>query len=184
MIKKFICLCMLSTPLLMADYEGSVQVRAAPFFPVSKRFQQVFGSVLPNAQLEANMTLNSGYELWTNADWTGIDKKQGSCCKSKINLMQGSFGLKMVFPYNEHYDAYIGIGPSFGKTILHNKSCCDHETKSKFAVGGVIKSGIRTYFSSGLFLDFFVDYLYQPVKFHHSQDVGGLKTGVGFGKIF
>jgi hypothetical protein len=67
---------------------------------------------------------------------------------------------------------------------LKNKSQCTHQTVSKWAVGGVLKTGIYYTVCERIFIDFFVDYLYQPVSFHHRVDVGGFKTGVGVGVKF
>lgn len=178
-IAKLLGVTVLSFASLGA-YEGTLQVRAAAFFPTSHKFTRVYGDVLPDYQAEAGLVFENPYELWTNVDWFTKHRSASSCCKTRVDVTNGSFGVKYVFD-NQFY---VGLGPTFGKIVLHNKTCCGNEHKSKFAAGLVVKSGFRYPVSTSLFLDVFADYLYQPVHFHHTVDVGGFKVGAGLGTYF
>lgn len=165
-------------------YEGSLQVRAATFFPMAQVVKETYQTVIPDFQVEAGLRYANNYELWTNLDWLGVSKHEGSCCKSRCEITQASFGLKYYTHLSDETELYLGVGPSFGKTCLYNQAFDFSEKKSKFAVGAVFKSGLRHYFYSNLFFDFFIDYLYQPVHLRKTVDVGGLKTGLGLGFAF
>ena len=94
--------------------------------------------------------------------------------------------LESSFPYQlcEQFIPYIGIGPSFSRIWLKNKPRCSHDTISKWAVGGVLKTGVYYCINRYVFMDIFVDYLYQPVHFEKHVDIGGVKVGLGIGAKF
>lgn len=169
----------------LKSHEGTLEIRSAAFFPASPTFRDAYGKVNADYQIQATATYCSCYELWTNLDWFYKHKRRDHCCNTKIRLANASFGVNQVFPLCGNLDAYAGIGVSFGHTILHNDTCCNcKEWISKYAFGGVLKSGIRYYFENCVFVDCFADYLYQPFHFHKDVDVGGLKIGIGLGMQF
>lgn len=79
----------------------------------------------------------------------------------------------------------MGAGPSFGRIWLKNKPHYrEDERTTKTVFGGVVKSGIYYTITDCLFLDLFVDYLYQPVHFDKHVNIGGVKIGAGIGVKF
>lgn len=181
---KFLTLLIFGTSLMstLSAFEGSLQLRAAPFFPAGDKFREVYSDVAASYQIEAGIKYDN-YDLWTNIDWVPKKDKR-SCCHTKTDITQASFGLKYYFPLSEQTSFYIGIGPSFGKVVIHNYTCCFSEKHSKFGIGGVLKSGFQAALTDELFADAFLDYLYQTVKFHKRVQVGGLKLGLGLGLRF
>lgn len=163
---------------------NTLEVRGGAVYQVSKRFREVYDTVSSTIQVETSTLLWSPFEIWTNLDWSTKRKKKDECCKTRIKIFNGSVGIKYVHCISKNLDAYIGIGPSLATIELNNHSCCNHETKTKIAFGGIIKSGLRYYMLTNVFLDLFIDYLYQPVHWHHDVDVGGLKSGAGLGVRF
>ncbi len=166
------------------DGAANVEVRAAAFFPASSRCREVYGNVSPDFQIQAAASYCGCYEVWTNVDCFYHYRRQNSCCNSSETVINGSVGLNYVIPFCGCMDAYAGIGAAFGHIILKNETCCRDERVSKYAFGGVLKSGMRYYFDNCVFVDLFFDYIYQPVHFHKTIDVGGPKLGLGLGTSF
>lgn len=187
MSKFFIGLILTSFCLVIDQLpalETTLQIRAAALFPASKHFREVYSNVVTDYEIQGSIIYCENYELWANYTWFSKQKKRGDCYRTKITLSDGSFGLNYLFPSCGNFESYLGLGIILGDVKLHNHSCCTSESKSKFAVGGIIKSGVRYYFCSRLFLDGFVDYAYQSVKYHHRRNVGGVKIGGGIGYRF
>ncbi len=161
-----------------------MQMRWSSFFPVSKRFREIYGHRISDFQIEISRDIEGPYSGWVNFDWLTKQRHVGGCCRTRVRLRQISFGLKWAYPFLDCMDAYLGFGPSLGKITLHNKSCCVRQRKSKYLIGLMVKSGVRCYISEEIFIDFFVDYLLQRVHFDHHLEVGGLKAGIGFGVRF
>lgn len=164
---------------------NTFEIRGAAFFHSSKRFREVYDHVGPSVQVEASTSLCDCFGLWTNFDFFTRARKFGACCRSRVNLYNLSLGAQYVYPFCKCVDIYAGIGPSFTWIDLKNKSCCGHDNEHKCAIGGLLKTGVYYYFCRNFFADVFVDYLYQPVHFHHRfVNVGGFKVGLGLGVVF
>jgi hypothetical protein len=170
--------------LLSAEYDSSIEIRTSAFFPLSQHFMDVFGDVGPTYGIEASKRFCCCFEGWVDIDQFYRGSHQGKCCKTSINILNASFGIKYIYPLCETLEVYMGIGPTFGRTHLKNKTCCEKETFTKVATGVVVKGGIYYPFCDRFFADFFVDYLYLPINLRHEVDIGGIKTGVGLGINF
>lgn len=164
------------------EQEFSVEFRSSAFFHSSKRFRELYGNVGSSYQLEASAPICNCLDGWVNFDWFSKNKRSG--CASKVSIANISFGIKFPYQLCEQVTAYIGIGPSLSRIWLKNKSHCCHENVSKLAIGGVLKTGIYYFINQCIFIDLFVDYLYQPINFEKTVDIGGLKTGAGLGIQF
>ncbi len=178
-LRKYCFLCVLLCPILLSA--STLECRFGAFFPSGEKFRDLYGDIEADFQLEASVPICVCFEGWTNLDWFSENKKKKGCCQSKVEIVNVSFGIKYVYSTCENWDFYLGIGPSFGRVGLKNKTCCENEKPSKFMVGGVLKSGSRFYFCQNAFLDLFVDYLFQPARFSHHVEVGGVKAGLGLG---
>ena len=184
---RFVILLML--PIIvqanLRENPNSLKIRAAAFIPTSKLFREIYQTVGPCIELEYAYRFRDYLEGWGNFDWFfKHGRSVGLNNPTKVKVANFSFGLK--FPYNikQCHEVYIGTGPSISGIWLTNKSCCGCEKVSKPAGGIIVKSGYYYNFSKHLFLDFFADYLYQPIHFQHRVDIGGLKMGIGFGGKF
>lgn len=172
-------------PAIVEAQEISVEVRSAAFFHSSKLFREIYGNIGPCYELEASTPLCYCLDGWANFDWFSKHRKK-DCeeCASRVGIANISFGLKYPYCLCEQVTAYIGIGPSFSRIWLKEKSQCCRERLTKLVIGGVLKTGIYYFINECIFLDLFVDYLYQPVHFKRRVDIGGLKTGLGAGVKF
>lgn len=167
------------------DLKNSIQIRADAFFPSSHRFREIYGSVGPSYEVQASRKINSFIDGWVNFDWfykSGHGK--GCHTKTHINVANGSFGINFVYQFSKPVGIYLGLGPTFGGVWLKNESHCGHERVSKFAFGGVVKSGFTFSLSKHFFLDLFADYFYERVHFEHHVNIGGFRTGLGLGYKF
>lgn len=163
----------------------NVEIRSAAFFHSSKRFREIYGNVGCSYQLEASTYLCSCLDGWANLDWFSKHDKPKACPgNTRVSIANISLGVKYPYQLCENYIAYVGIGPSLSEVWLKNHSQCEHERVSKVAFGGVLKTGIYCFITCDIFLDLFIDYLYQPIHFDKQVDIGGLKTGVGIGMQF
>lgn len=170
---------------LLAEFQSSVEFRSAAFFHSSERFREIYGNSGTNYQLEASTKLYDYLDGWTNLDWFSKQgKSDGFNNPTRVNIVNISIGIKFPYQFSEQFTAYIGIGPSFARIWLKNKSRCSRETVSKFATGGILKIGIYYFITTNVFIDLFADYLYQPVNFKTRVDCGGFKTGAGLGIKF
>jgi hypothetical protein len=181
----FFVLMLINSYSLMSA-ETNFEVRSAAFFHSSKHFRKIYGKVGANYQMEAS--IKSPYHCfatWANVDWlTKRGRSERYLGHNKISIGNISLGIKFPYQFSDRMTAYVGIGASLAKIWLKNKGLSHHENHSKLACGGVLKSGIYYYITKCIFVDLFVDYLYQPIHFKKLDDVSGLKTGVGVGVKF
>lgn len=188
---------LIGCPVLSA-IETTIEVRTAAFYHISKDFRDIYGDWGPSYQVEASFSCNCCYAFWTNFSWFHKNGKSiGNSCSSipscncsghpstEVNIANLSLGIKFPYCICDCLVGYIGIGPVFGNIWLKNKiSSQETDKTSKFAFGVIGKLGLDYYITQCLFLDFFVDYLYQPVHFHKQIDLGGLQAGIGVGFNF
>jgi hypothetical protein len=179
----FVVFLINSYPLMAI--ETSVELRSAAFFHSSKRFRHIYGNVSGSYQLEASSKLHDCFEIWENFDWFSKHGRSiGFKDPTRVSIANISFGIKCPYQFCEQFTAYIGIGPSISRIWLKNKSRGFHERISKLVIGGILKTGIYYFINPYVYVDVFVDYLYQPVHFETHVDIGGFKTGMGIGIKF
>lgn len=170
---------------LSADLQGGLSVRSAIFTPSSKLFKKIYDAPITDYQLEAIFKIRKIY-YWANLDWLS-DKGRSISLNdpTKITIVNYSGGLKIPFCSCSSeclsFFTYLGFGPSLGRIHIKDTSFCGTTTTTKTAPGAVFKSGIYFVIQKFLFLDIFIDYLYQPVQFEKKVQIGGLKTGIGIG---
>ncbi len=182
---RLLFLFLLGNLFSLMAVETTWEIRSAAFFPSSHRFREIYGNVCLSLQLEASAKLYDCADGWANLDWVSKNgKSDGFNDSTKVSIANFSFGIKFPYQLCEQFTAYIGIGPSLSRIWLKNKSQCGHETVSKWAIGGVLKTGIYYYINNCVFIDVFLDYLYQPVPFETHVNIGGFKTGLGLGVRF
>lgn len=170
---------------LLAEMESHLEIRSAAFLHSSKLFREIYGNTEVSYQLEASTKLYDYVDEWVNFDWfSKHGKSDGLNDPTRVSIASLSLGIKVPYQFRERLITYIGIGLSLSRIWLKNKGECNHETVSKLAIGGILKTGIYYFISPRVFIDVFVDYLYQPVHFEKHVDIGGFKTGIGLGVKF
>lgn len=172
---------------------GSVELRYAAFLHTSKTFRDIYGTINQSFQVEASTPLRlhdlpdlwCGLDLWGNFDYS---QKQGKSIfagdYTRVRLSTFSAGLKQSYQIDPTVNGYVGIGPSFAIVSLKNRGFFLNEDFSKSSLGVVLKFGVNYLLTSQIFIDLFIDYLYQPVRYQDDIDVGGFKPGIGIGMLF
>jgi hypothetical protein len=167
----------------VSQAETAVEFRTAAFIPTNKLFREIYGHVGASYQLEASTDMWGCLQGWVNLEFFPKTGHVKHCGKSKLDIYNFSFGPKYLLPLTQQTEAYAGFGLNMSTICIRNRGCDDHRT-SKFAFGGVLKSGIHIYLPNNMLLDLFCDYLYQRVHFQKNVNIGGFKTGVGIGVRF
>lgn len=159
------------------------ELRVGPHFPSSRLWKGIYGDVAPNVQFQISRTWCKPLEMWANADWvTKSGRSIGLKDPTQVNLLNISAGLNVLFPVYRKNIFYVGAGPAWGNIWLHNQSSLsgsEHVYRSVF--GGVVKSGLYIPCGCRCYFDIYVDYLYEVIQFQTPVDLGGVKTGIGFG---
>ena len=170
---------------------NKTEVREAAFIPLSQKFRKIYGDVLLSLQLEQTRWFKGlpYLELWGNFEWIFANGEAShSCGKSNIDILNISMGLKGIGSvYRDWVYLYAGIGPNLGITFIQNQmNCCEDCNQSRryvhncnLGIGGIAKTGCQVFFTPHYYLDFFVDYLYLPMEFQNTRDIGGFKAGLG-----
>jgi outer membrane protein len=188
MNKKLLCtLSIFLTPitsLLSAELGIAIEVRASAFFHTSERFRAIYGDVGPSYGIEMSKKMDLCLDTWLDCDYFNQCKSQASCCKSEIDILNTSFGLRYSYSLTSCLKPYLGIGPALSWLYFKNKTCCQHENHARLTPGLVVKSGVIYHFKDPYYLNFFVDYIYQPIHFEKTVDIGGIKAGLGLGIQF
>lgn len=195
-ITPWIVFITLFTCSLVHGMEATIEVRTAAFYHTSKQYRDIYGDWDPSYQVEVSVSCNCCYALWANFSWFqshGRSVSLNNCSSvipctdcsgsdnTKAEVGNLSFGIKFPFCICECLLGYVGIGPSIGYIRINNDGFDD---SSKYAFGVIVKTGLNYYITQCLFLDLFVDYLYEPVHFDTQIDIGGLMAGVGLGLRF
>ena len=170
---------------LYALPQNSIEVRIGGFVPSNKLIRHLYKNVGTNYSIEASHLFKTSVAAWINGDYfSKRGKFQGCSGHTHLHIPNLSFGLKYFYPLSHNINLYTGLGASLGGVFIKNRSDCLHDNISRFAIGATIKSGIHYQFDETFFTNLFFDYLYQPVRFRKHVDVGGIKTGIGFGYGF
>lgn len=190
---------MLAFPYFVYGIESTVEIRTAAFYHTSKDFRDIYGDFGPSYQIEFSVSCNCCYAWWGNFSWFNKDgTSTGNNCSNvvpncdcsghpstRVNIANISFGIKFPYCICERLVGYVGIGPVLGNIWLKNYITRSYvEKTSKLALGVIGKLGVDYYLTQCLFVDLFVDYLYQPVHFDKQVDIGGIQAGVGLGFSF
>jgi hypothetical protein len=174
---------------LPSDYCSNFKVRAGAFIPQSKLFRRIYGKAGAFVDVEVATRLTNHLDFWANLDlFYKRGRSIGLCSLTKIAISRLSLGIKVPYQgcYCERISPYLGLGASFGALWLRNWSAlCCKEKVFNGAAGIVIKAGTHVFVRECGFLDFFIDYLYQPTRFPQRKvNIGGTKIGIGGGFNF
>jgi hypothetical protein len=124
-------------------------------------------------------------EVWGNVEWIFFNSKaHHTCGTSRIDMLNFSLGMKGIGKvYQDFLYFYAGVGPNLGIVFIENQINCSGDREKRHScnlgVGAVAKSGLQLFLTSHFYLSFFIDYLYLPVQFQNTRDVGGFKIGGG-----
>lgn len=183
----FIVLICSAFSLSAVEVENSLQFRVGAFFPQSHLFREIYDKAGPCYELEANVKIRNNYSFWANVDWFSKDGHSlGLHNRTRIRIVNLGLGGKYFFKSCcfSGITPYVGLGACIGGVWIRNHShFVDDASKAIFGLIG--KTGLYYSICGRYFIDAFVDYLYEPVRFHHHRrELGGLRTGLGIGTFF
>ncbi len=174
------------------------EVRGAGVYASSSRFRKIYSDWSPEVQIEVAKSVWCNLYAWFNVAYLwnqGRSKPLHN--KTHVSMVPLTFGLKYLIPLTCDFSAYIGGGSaySFVRTRDHSPYVKHHISRQDW--GGVVKSGIRYNLSECIFLDGFVDYLFQHFNREHnhgsssgrfvetrSANLSGWRLGLGIGLRF
>lgn len=199
-MKNWIKFLGISSALLMSSITPSnvqadgwdAQVRVAGFAPCSKLARKVYSNVWPQFQLQFSYDICCPVGIWANVGWS---PKSGKSTKfhngTKLNWVPIGLGVDYSFDIACCVDAYVGVGATYNYLQIKNDSKYVKRTDSKWAWGGIAKTGLRYHFHESFFGELFVDYSFVDFKFKktkyydtHNVNLNGVLFGAGLGVSF
>lgn len=179
-MKKYVLVLFLVMSSFVESMEYYAEIRGAAFFPTNSRFRNIYGDVHPVGEVEVGASFCNCYQFFLNINEFYDHASLKNCGKTELNTITFSLGPKYTFCLNRCLDFYVGIGLSVAYSYLNNQHA---SKKYNTSFGGVLKTGTYLHITENIFLDFFVDYNYQPA-FHNHIDIGGFRSGIGIGTYF
>lgn len=213
MLKKLIrsillCLVLLQ-PSLQADnwFQSSccdqsccmgditLEGRFSAFFPLKSRAREIYNDALPCLELQVATTLCDCWQPWFNASYIWSNGHSSLGDKTQLSILPLSLGVNYIFPLCDCIDWYIGAGALYSFLRTEDHSPYVHEHVRKNTWGGTAKLGFYYQWTECLFLEGFLDYVYQKFNFKTDEDsvpfvvrndvdLSALKLGVGLGFRF
>ncbi len=168
--RQLIILSFLLTTLNVESIQ--LDVRVAAFFPTSKSFRDIYGTVSPSYQIEATGSVREQWHLWSNLSY--VNKSGRSIplnVSSRLQLVPVAAGFKYVHDRNG-FAPYAGMGLSY--IWLKEKNNFDLCNRVN-SVGVIFKSGITKKYKR-LAFSLFADYQLQ--KFTVTNSTGRQKTNI------
>lgn len=164
------------------DKDLRVQTRICNLSPANDLVEDIYGRSQACYALEVSKAFHERYEIWVNLDRLSADGQtsygQKSTSYSQSNV---STGGKYLFPIHQKAHFYIGLGVNAAFVNIYNDSDYVKRSVRKQGIGGVTKTGFYIESNKDFFIDVFVDYLYQQIKFEDKKQLGGVKAGIGIG---
>lgn len=176
-------------PLFVLADNFTTEIRTGYFYPISPAFRDIYRNGGVEFELEETFRVYKDLNLWFNFNYFQREGHSlGFNDKTSIHMYPLSLGIKYNFSLMHNLYFYLGIGASYTCLTIHDHSSFVKEHTFKQGFGGVGKSGFLYYFKRRFFIDLFADYYYTQVSGIHrarvqgtSRNVGGLRTGLGFG---
>jgi hypothetical protein len=181
----FFSLFLLCLHPLFSEEGINIEVRAGGYYSEDHLYKRIYREWSPDFAIEISKTFCTHWMLWVNGDL--ITKKGHSLDlgnDTRIWIRDLSFGFKYLFTPGNFASPYLGFGINGAYVHVRNSSSFISSPVSKAGVGAVLKTGLYTYLTPCLYLDLFVDFVYQPVRMVSWRQLGGVKPGVGLGYSF
>ncbi len=184
LLRRQLIILIFLLPTLNMESIG-LDVRIAAFFPTSKLFRDIYGTVSPSYQIEASGIVREHWHLWSNLSYV---RKSGHSIPlnvpSRLQLVPIAAGFKYVWDRNG-FAPYAGIGLSY--IWLKEKNNLDLCNRVNSA-GAIFKSGITKKYKR-LAFSLFADYQLQKFTVTNSTcrqrvNISGFLLGGAIGVTF
>lgn len=158
------------------------ELRAAYFYPSNHIQRQIYQGAWWDIEAEVSTPISNCLDLWANVSYFYKEGRSlGLRESTNIQLAPVSVGVKYIYPVSCSLNVYAGLGANFSVAHINNDSHDGHKHTNHCQLGATFKSGAYWNFTERFFADFFVDYLFIPLDFKNSFDVGGVRVGLGIG---
>jgi hypothetical protein len=173
----------------------SVEAQYAAFFPLDSKVRRIYKSALPSFTLEGNWQCQC-WGLWLNGSYVFGNGHAIGCGRNKthLNLVPITFGVKYIYSVCDSASLYLGLGASYSFLNIRDHSDFVHKKVSSNGFGGVIKTGFVYNYCENIFLEGFLNYLYQrftfpktgsdPFVYRQDANLSALQLGIGLGMKF
>lgn len=167
------------------DYstDWSVGLRTAYFYPSNSLEREIYEGARFNIELEVRKSIVENWDIWAN--FTYFNKtgwSVGPHDKTTLQLFPLSLGVNYVYPLNYLLSLYAGLGVNYTWMRLRDNSPVCPSCMEKSRMGFTCKTGVYYQINEKIFADFFVDYLYIPMRLTNVYNVGGFQFGIGIGR--
>jgi hypothetical protein len=170
------------------DFGNETEIRFAYFHPRANSFRKIYKGKRIDYQIETCQRLPMHFFLWANGSWFPKSRQIDADHHSRINLVTVSLGPKYQFRLHPCLYLSLGIGPAYYFLYIKDQSPCELAKTNIHhdGWGAAFKTQLQCFFYHGVYADFFVDYLYEPLNAGEEcvSQVGGFKVGLGLGKHF
>ena len=167
------------------------EVKAAYFYPTHNRFRAIYhdGGIY---SIETSVKAWDQLYPWMSL---GVFYQTGRSLENRFGtnllILPIGLGLKYLFTYKQ-LNPYLGVGMQVTYTHMHDKSPYVDSRFAHWGMGGMIKTGFLAYFTKSCFFDFFCDYSYLKINYHHRHprvvnlrtDLSSISIGAGVGYRF
>lgn len=186
MYLKQLLLTLLCLPAFLQGECFTAQFRCGYFFPASHFFKEIFHENGIEVEGEAAMYLNQDWSVWMNFNsYQKGGHSLGLHDKVNVYVRPFSMGLKYEIPLTRDLALYLGGGATYTWITTHQHTPFIDRHVYKRSWGGVGKSGLIYHINDCFFLDLYADYYYTKFDTERgSQNLGGLRAGVGIGSSF
>ena len=164
--------------------DWTAELRAGAYIPLSSRIQKAYGHGWIEGEAEFTYQFIPHWRVFGNVNYSRkVNHLYGR--HIHIQILPFSAGIKYVFSSGK-IRPYAGLGPSYTFLHLTHFSPTIRKKAYKNRFGFVAKSGVYFDLPRHFLLDVFFDYYYQKTHFQSGviADVGGFRTGLGFGYSF
>ncbi|MBY0529636.1 MAG: hypothetical protein K2P51_05535 [Rhabdochlamydiaceae bacterium] len=189
---KFFTFSLCFLPLLLWGEKFTTELRGGYFYPFSHVMREIYKSGGPEIEVEQTANVYENLNLWLNFNYfQRSGHSLGLKHPTSIHLYPLSLGVKYNISLMNNLDLYLGLGGSYTWANIHDNSSFVKQHIHRQGFGGVGKFGFLYFFGKRFFIDLYADYYYTKIcGVHHShnqstsQNVGGLRTGLGWGASY
>lgn len=183
--------CTLISSVLINAQDWIFEVRGAYFQPTSNIVKKIYGSGMAEIQGEISRALCDPWYVWLNTSYMAKTGCSSLNHYTRLQVIPVSLGIKYDYALKHNATCYLGLGGSLTSVNIDDDSDFVKRHLKENGVGLVVKSGITYTACSSAFLDLFIDYYHQKVRFLSAVGlqcpnltISGLRMGAGIGLTF
>ena len=184
-----LALLLLSTEQAEAK-EVVLEGKASYFLSTNTRFRDVYGGS-GLYRLETQLQVKNAVYAWINLGYMYASGRSSVGSPTHLHFVPLSSGVSYIYQAGR-LQPYLGLGPALAYAYIHNGSNRVTRHQDGWGGGFLSKIGLLAYFNDQFFFDFFADYSFIRMSYHHTDkevtrhkgDLSGLSFGMGLGYQF